>query len=213
MTQGEVTVPPSTAWHLEQLRISHALLISLSLHSPTEPSVHPGCVCKHPAWPVSWTRWKHTCKMGMKHRSTVSSGFLNQRNKQILLLRSRWYIWRCPPPSSNFLTRSCNTQHYLRASKQAHQLRQGSWCPIFSIGRLPEKTLKSEDTHHNTPEHCGGQAISHLGSWARDALFYLTNFERFLFQAVPQFPHHQSLKKKKLPLILQKSFNNCTNAC
>lgn len=212
MTQGEVTVPPSTAWHLEQLWISHALLTSLSLHSPTELFVHPGCVCKHPAWPVSWTCQKHTCKMGMKHRSIVLSVFLNQRNKQILLLRSGWYIWRCPPPSPNFLTSSCNTQQYPRASKQPQQVRQGSWCPISSIGHLPEKTPRLEDTHHSTSEHWGGQAISHLGSWASDVLFYLTNFERFLFQAVPQFPHHQNFLKK-LPLMLQKSFNNYTSAC
>ena len=161
MTYGEVTVPPSTAWHLEQLQISHALLTSLSLHSPAELFVHQGCICKHPAWPVSWTCQKRTRKIGMKHRSTVLFGFPKQRNKQILLLRSGWYIW-CPPlPSPNLLTSSCNT--HPKTSKQPHQVRQGSWCPISISGHLPEKTSRPEDAHHNTPEYFL-QAISHLRS-------------------------------------------------
>lgn len=145
MTQGEVTVPPSTAWHLKQLQISHAFLTSLSLHSPAELSARQGCICKRPAWPVSWTCRKRTCKTGMKHRSAVLFGIPKQRNKQILPLRSGWYIWR-PPPSSQLPDQQLQ---YPRKSKQPHQVRQGSWCPTSSSG-ISQRRPQGQKTHAAT---------------------------------------------------------------
>lgn len=162
MTQGEVTVPPCTAWHLKQLQTSHALLTSLSLHSPAQLSVRQGCVCKHSPRPVSWTRQKRTRKTGVKRGSLVLFGVPKQHDKQMVLLGSGWHVW-CPPPSSFSQPPDLQLQ-YPRTSKQPHQVRQGSRCPISSSGHLPAMTPRPEDTCHNILQSPPSQTISHLGS-------------------------------------------------
>lgn len=140
MAQGEFTVPPSTAWHSEQLQTSHALQTCLSPHTPAGLPMHQGCICKRPAWAVSWTCWKRTQKRGVKHRSAVLFRVPKQLSKMILLLRSRgMYVL---PPSPHLLTSSSNTQQYPRNSK----VRQCSWCPISSSS-ISQRRLQDQRAH------------------------------------------------------------------